>query len=54
MTDGLLPEDCRRGQMSHCSPANLQQALQQALERFEDPFLLIIGEGGEVIPLLED
>ena len=54
VTDGLLPEDCRRGQMSHCSPANLQQALQQALERFEDPFLLIIGEGGEVIPLLED
>ena len=33
VTDGLLPEDCRRGQMSHCSPANLQQALQQAIDR---------------------
>lgn len=54
VTDGLSPEDCRRGRMTHCAPAHLQQALEQALNRFEDPFLLIIGEGGEIIPILED
>ena len=52
ITDGLTPEACAAGHMAHAPEDRLQQALEAALARFEDPFLLIIPEGGEAVPLL--
>ena len=53
ITDGLTDEECRRGIMGHAPEAQLQQALDRALAKFDDPFLLILSEGGEIIPMLE-
>ncbi|WP_312159457.1 nickel-dependent lactate racemase [Oscillibacter sp.] len=52
VSDGLTAEQCERGRMAHRPQAALQQALEQALAKFEDPFLLVIPEGGEAIPIL--
>ena len=52
VSDGLTAEQCERGRMAHHPQAALQQALEQALAKFEDPFLLVIPEGGEAIPIL--
>lgn len=51
VSDGLTPAQCAEGLMHHSPEAALQQALEQALAKFEDPFLLIIPEGGEAVPL---
>ena len=53
ITDGLTEEECRRGIMGHAPEAALQQTLEEALAKFDDPFLLILSEGGEIIPMLE-
>ena len=53
ITDGLTAEQCQRGRMTHSPQAALQQTLERSLAKFEDPFLLIIPEGGETIPILE-
>jgi len=52
VSDGLTAQQCERGRMAHRPQAALQQALEQALAKFEDPFLLVIPEGGEAIPIL--
>ena len=35
------------------SPNLELQALEAALAKFEDPFLLVIPEGGEAVPILD-
>ena len=52
ITDGLTPEACAVGHMAHAPEDRLQQTLEAALARFEDPFLLVIPEGGEAVPIL--
>lgn len=54
ISDGLSAAQCAAGGMRHSPEAALQQTLEQALRRFEDPFLLIIPEGGEAVPLWEE
>lgn len=56
VTDGLTKEQCRSGLMSQCPERELQAALNAAVadakQRRPDPFLLILPEGGEVLPIL--
>lgn len=54
ISDGLTAEQCSVGYMSHCPEAGLQQALEAALAKFENPFLLVIPEGGEAVPILNE
>ena len=54
VTDGLSPEECARGLMAHSPVRGLQRALESSLSRFDDPFLLILPEGGEAVPELAD
>lgn len=53
ISDGMTPAQCARAGMRHCAQARLQQALEETLARWSDPFLLIISEGGEAVPILE-
>ena len=54
ITDGLTDEECESGLMSRSPLNGLQEALEASLSRYEDPFLLILPEGGEIVPLLDD
>lgn len=54
VSDGLSAEACAQGRMYHAPEAALQATLEETLARKEDPFLLIIPEGGEAVPLLQD
>ncbi len=54
ISDGLGAEDCALGGMAHAPESALQGALEAALSRFDDPFLLVIPEGCEVVPLWEE
>jgi nickel-dependent lactate racemase len=53
ITDGLTPQECAAGLMAHSPVDDLQKTLEAALARFDDPFLLILPEGGEAVPQLE-
>ena len=52
VTDNLSDEQCRAGKMGHFNIEDFNQKLKIILEKYEDPFVLIIKEGSEVIPKL--
>jgi len=54
VSDGMTAAQCALGRMEHCPETQLQQVLENALSRRKEPFLLIIPEGGEAVPLLEE
>lgn len=53
VSDGMTPAQCARAGMIHCPEDRLQRALEEALARWSDPFLLVIPEGGEAVPFLQ-
>ena len=54
ISDGMDPAVCAVGNIACRAEADLQTTLEEALARFDDPFLLIIPEGGEALPLLSE
>lgn len=52
VTNGLSDEECREGKMGHLPIETFDNNLKAILEEYEDPFVLIIKEGSEIIPKL--
>lgn len=52
-SDHLTEEECTTGGMRHSSLAELQNTLNQILSKYENPFLLVIPEGGESVPVIQ-
>jgi len=53
ISDGMTQAQCAQAGMWHRAESQLQQALEEALARRTDPFLLILSEGGEAVPIWE-
>ena len=51
ISDGMTQAQCAQAGMWHRAESQLQQALEEALARRTDPFLLILSEGGEAVPI---